>query len=156
MPLSSWTASLTNPDMAKVKTSTFLRDSLILFLGVLAASYLLDGIQYESTPTLILVAIVLALLNMIIKPILVLFTLPFVIFTLGLGVLLINAVLLYFAGALVPGFEVLSFGTAFWGALIISLISIMVNIVFAPKGSIKVTYSKGTKRKIRGDDVIDV
>lgn len=143
--------------MAAAKPSTLLRDSLILFLGVLSASWLLDGIQYESATTLILVALVLSLLNMIVKPILVLFTLPFVIFTLGLGILLINAVLLYLAGTLVPGFEVESFGTAFFGALIISFISIMVNIVFAPrKPKITVTYSSGQKRKIRSDDIIDV
>ena len=143
--------------MAQMKASTFLRDSLILFLGVMAASWLLDGIQYESTPTLILVAVVLALLNMIVKPILVLFTLPFVIFTLGLGILLINAILLYLAGALVPGFDVMSFGTAFFGSLIISFISIMLNIVFGTKkAKIQVKYTGNPRQKIRSDDIIDV
>ena len=143
--------------MAEKKPSTLLRDCIILFLGVLAASWLLDGIQYESTPTLLLVALVLALLNAIVKPILVLFTLPFVIFTLGLGILVINAVLLYLAGALVPGFEVATFWTAFFGALIISFISVLVNIVFGPKkANITVSYSGGKTRKVRKDDVIDV
>ena len=142
--------------MANKSSFSLLRDSAILFMGVLASSYLLDGIQYESIPTLLMVAIVLVLLNMIVKPILVLFTLPFVIFTLGLGILLINAVLLYLAGALVPGFEVASFWTAFFGALIISFVSIMVNIVFAPKANVRITYSSGKTRKVRKDDVIDI
>ena len=145
------------------RSTAFLRDAAILFLGVLAASWLLDGIQYESTPTLLLVALVLSLLNMVVKPLLVLFTLPFVIFTLGLGVLLINAVLLYMAGALVPGYDVLTFGTAFLGALIISITSILVNIVLAPKSHVRVSWSVNGKsntreprKKISDKDVIDV
>ena len=149
--------------MPSQRPITFLRDSFILFLGVLAASWLLDGIQYESVPTLLMVALVLALLNMVVKPILVLFTLPFVIFTMGLGILLINAALLYLAGSLVPGYEVMGFGTAFLGALIISFISIIVNIVLAPKANVRVSWSvngknqsKRTRRRISDKDVIDV
>ena len=142
---------------------TFLRDAVVLFLGVLAASWLLDGIRYESTPTLLIVALVLALLNMVVKPMLVLFTLPFVIFTMGLGILLINAVLLYMAGALVPGFEVLTFGTAFLGALIISVISVIVNIVLAPKANVRMEWSVNrqgnisrSRKSIKNKDAIDV
>ncbi len=147
--------------MAEQRPQTILRDAIILFLGVLAATWLLDGIQVQSVTVSLVVALVLVLLNMVVKPVLVLFTLPFVIFTFGLGILLINAVLLYMAGALVPGFEVATFGTAFLGALIISLTSMIVNILLAPKGSfkVKVTTSRGgtqTRRKIRDKDVIDV
>ena len=151
--------------MPSQRPITFLRDAVILFLGVLAASWLLDGIQYESTPTLLIVALVLALMNMVVKPILVLFTLPFVIFTLGFGILLINAALLYMAGALVPGYEVLTFGTAFLGALIISVISVLVNIVLAPKSNNGVSMSWSVNRRgdisrsrksIKNKDAIDV
>lgn len=150
--------------MPSQRPITFLRDAVILFLGVLAASWLLDGIQYESTPTLLIVALVLALMNMVVKPILVLFTLPFVIFTLGFGILLINAVLLYMAGALVPGYEVLTFGTAFLGALIISVISVLVNIVLAPKSNnISMSWSVNrrgdisrSRKSIKNKDAIDV
>jgi putative membrane protein len=151
--------------MPSQRPITFLRDAVILFLGVLAASWLLDGIQYESTPTLLIVALVLALMNMVVKPMLVLFTLPFVIFTLGFGILLINAVLLYMAGALVPGYEVLTFGTAFLGALIISVISVLVNIVLAPKSNNNISMSWSVNRRgdisrsrksIKNKDAIDV
>jgi putative membrane protein len=67
--------------MPSQRPTTFFRNAAILFLGVLAATYILDGIQVESTTTLVLVALVLALLNMVVKPLLVLFALPFVIFT---------------------------------------------------------------------------
>ena len=101
--------------MPSKRPSNVLRDAVILFLGVLAATWLLDSIQVESTTTLLVVALVLTVLNMVVKPLLVLFTLPFVILTMGLGVLLINAVLLFLAGQLVPGFIVPTFGTAFLG-----------------------------------------
>ena len=138
-----------------------LRDAIILFLGVLAATYLLDSIEVESTVTLIVVALVLTLLNLIVKPLLVLFTLPFVIFTFGLGILLINAVILYLVGSLIPGFFVPTFGTAFLGALIISLVSIIVNMFLSPRPRIRVNYnvsgrSHRGRRPIKKDDVIDV
>ncbi|MGA1205029.1 MAG: phage holin family protein [Opitutales bacterium] len=149
--------------MPSQRPTTILRDAGILFLGVLAATWLIDGIQAESTPTLVIVAIVLTLLNMVVKPLLVLFTLPFVIFTLGLGILIINAILLFLAGQLVPGFEVLTFGTAFLGALVISLVSFMVNIVLAPKSNVRVAWSVNrgnnihrSRKTINKKDVIDV
>jgi putative membrane protein len=146
--------------MPRPSSTIFFRDTIILFLGVLAATWLLDSIQAESTTTLLLVALVLALLNVVLKPILVLFTLPFVIFTFGLGILLINAVLLYLAGALVPGFFVPGFGTAFLGALIISLITMGVNLILAPRPKVHFSWSSSgsnrSRRTISKKDVIDV
>jgi len=149
--------------MPSQRPTTFFRNAAILFLGVLAATYILDGIQVESTTTLVLVALVLALLNMVVKPLLVLFALPFVIFTMGLGILLINAVLLTLAGVLIPGFDVATFGTAFLGSLIISAISLTVNILLAPKSTIRVNWSVNggknvhrSRKTINKKDVIDV
>jgi putative membrane protein len=149
--------------MPSKRPSTVLRDAVILFLGVLAATWLLDSIQVESTTTLLVVALVLTLLNMVVKPLLVLFTLPFVILTMGLGVLLINAVMLFLAGQLVPGFIVPTFGTAFLGALVISLVSLIVNIFLSPRPRMRVQWNVSTgspnrsRRSIGGkDDAIDV
>jgi putative membrane protein len=149
--------------MPSQRPSTFLRNAAILFLGVLASSWMIDAIQAESTPTLIIVALVLALLNAVIKPILVLMTLPFVILTMGLGILLINAVLLFLAGQLIPGFDVPTFGTAFLGALVISLVSLGVNMILPPRPNIEVSWSVNrtgganrTRKTISKKDVIDV
>ncbi|MGC9451849.1 MAG: phage holin family protein [Oceanipulchritudo sp.] len=146
--------------MASVRSRNILRDAVILFLGVLAATWLLDSIEVESATTLLVVAMVLTLLNMVVKPLLVLFTLPFVILTMGLGVLLINAVLLFLAGQLVPGFFVPTFGTAFLGSLIISLVSLTVNLFLSPRPNLRVHWSSSqsrrTRRSIKKDDVIDV
>jgi len=146
--------------MPRPTAKTFLRDALILFLGVIAATWLVNPIQAESTTTLLLVALVLAFFNVILKPVLVFFALPFVIFTFGLGIILINAVLLYLAGQLVPGFIVPSFGSALLGALIISLIALGVNLFLAPRPRIQVRWSGSAsvrqRRTISKRDVIDV
>jgi putative membrane protein len=149
--------------MPRPSSRIFLRDTLILFFGVLAATGLLSGIEAESTLTLILVALVLAGLNVILKPLLVFFTLPFVIFTFGLGILLINALLLLLAGQLVPGFTVPTFGTAFLGSLIISFIAMAVNLFLAPRPNIRMTWSQSgghsahrRRQTLSRRDVIDV
>ena len=149
--------------MARSNPFTFLRDTTILFLGVLGASWIIDPIEAETTTTLVIVALVLALFNVVLKPILVLFALPFVIFTFGLGIFVINAILLYLAGQLIPGFAVPGFGAAFLGALVISVINLAVNMVFSPRPKVRVNLNMNAgnsgpraKRKISNKDVIDV
>jgi len=149
--------------MPRPSSRVLLRDTLILFAGVLVASQLISGITAESLMTLILVGLVLAGLNVILKPILVLFTLPFVVFTFGLGLLLINAVLLMFAGFLVPGFYVDGFVNAFFGALLISLVSLGVNLFLAPRPLVRVRWhsrndgsSYRSRRTLQRGDYIDV
>lgn len=148
--------------MPRPSSTIFLRDAVILFLGILSATWLVSPIQAESTGTLLLVALVLALLNVILKPILVLFTLPFVIFTFGLGLLLINAVLLFLAGQLVPGFSVPTFGSALLGALVVSLINLAVNLLLAPRPKVRFSRSATAnrthrpRRSVSNKDVIDV
>jgi putative membrane protein len=147
--------------MPRPNSLIFLRDTIILFFGVLSASWLIEPIHAESTVTLILVALVLAIFNVILKPILVLFALPFVIFTFGLGILLINAVLLYLAGQLVPGFVVGGFGASFLGALIISLITMGVNLILSPRPKVRISWNTKasrprSRRSISNKDVIDV
>ncbi|NBD37346.1 MAG: phage holin family protein [Verrucomicrobia bacterium] len=147
--------------MSQLSRNSFLRDSLVLFIGVLIATAVVGPIKAESTLTLLLVALVLALLNVLLKPLLVFFALPFVIFTFGLGILLINALLLLLAGAVVPTFTVPGFGIALLGALVISICSVIVNIFLSPRPQVQVrwTNSGGSvkRRRTRKDeDVIDV
>ncbi|MDX2108666.1 MAG: phage holin family protein [Verrucomicrobiota bacterium] len=104
-----------------------LQNALIVALGVFLASYLLDGIHYDNKQALLLVVVLLTLFNLFLRPVLILFTLPFVIFTLGLGVWLINSVLFFVAGRAVSGFHVDNFWDAIWGALIVSLTTMIAN-----------------------------
>ncbi|QEE48330.1 phage holin family protein [Flavobacterium alkalisoli] len=85
---------------------------------VLLLSHLLPGVRVDGWGSALLVALVLGLLNIFVKPLLVLFTLPATIFTLGLFLLVINAVIILLCVELVPGFYV----DGFWYALLFSLI----------------------------------
>ena len=93
-------------------------------------SYLLTGIKFDSFWTAIIVAIVLAILNAIVRPILILFTLPITIFTFGLFLFVINAIIILFAEKLVSGFRV----DGFWWALLFSLLlSFLTSILYREK-----------------------
>ncbi|MBI2813699.1 MAG: phage holin family protein [Opitutae bacterium] len=122
---------------------------LVLALGVALSTKIVPGISYDSGLTLLTVVLLLSFLNVVVKPILMLFALPFIILTLGIGIWFINAVLLYFAGRLVDGFHVSGFGAALWGALIVSLTNlIMTRLLTPPKPP--------AKPPARRDDVIDI
>ncbi|MGF1484112.1 MAG: phage holin family protein [Opitutales bacterium] len=142
----------------------------LIVLGVLTSAWIFDGIDYgQSWPTLLLVAVVLSLLNGFIKPLLILFAFPFVVFTLGLGVALINALLLLLADLIIPAFEVRGFWNALGGAVVISAISFMGNVLVGTS-SVRVRHAKQpgpnhsripfrppSQRKQRpGEEVIDV
>lgn len=96
-------------------------------LAIILASYVLPGIRIESTTALIMAALVLGLLNSVVRPILILLTLPITVATLGIFLLFVNAVTLWLAAKIVPGFDVV--GTSFiWAALLITIISWLLNI----------------------------
>jgi len=110
----------------------FITRWLLSALGLALTAWLVPGIEVHNGTTLFIAALVLGLLNAIVKPLLILFTLPLTILTLGLFLLVINAILFLLAAHLVPGFEVHGFWPAFWGALVLSLIS----LVLSPLGKI--------------------
>jgi putative membrane protein len=93
-------------------------------------SYLLEGIKFDSFWSAIVVAIVLAVLNAIIKPILILLTLPITLFTFGLFLFVINALMILLAEKLVDGFSV----DGFWWALLFSLLlSLLTSLLYKEK-----------------------
>jgi putative membrane protein len=127
---------------------------LILALGVTLATKLIPGIRCDDGGTLVAVVLLLSLFNAILKPVLVLFTLPFILLTLGLGMIVINALLFLAAGRLVSGFHVASFGSAIGGALVISLTNLVLNRMTrgtppppAPPGG------PAARREARGDAI---
>ena len=99
---------------------------LISAIAVILVAYFLPGVTVDSFLTAIIVAIVLAVLNALLKPVLILFTIPITILTLGLFLLVINAAIILLTDALIDGFEVRSF---LW-ALIFSLILSIVTSIF--------------------------
>ena len=94
---------------------------LITAALVMVISYFMKGVIVEQFTTAIIVAIVLGLLNLFVKPVLVLFTLPVTFFTLGLFLLVINAVIILLCDEFVDGFSVSSFWTAMLFSIILSL-----------------------------------
>ena len=126
-----------------------------------AVEILRDHITVQRQSDLLIAALLLGLLNAFVRPILLLLALPLVIFTLGLFTLVINAVLLYFVGVLLaPHFHVDSFGFAFLGALIISIVSTFLHIATGLSGNARIAISRRPPPPPppgkKDDDVIDV
>lgn len=92
-------------------------------VALLAVAYLLPGIIVASFGAALIAALALGLVNMLVKPVLVLLTLPITIVTLGLFLIVINALLFWFVGSVLKGFQVNGFWWAAGGAILYSLIS---------------------------------
>ena len=107
---------------------------LVLALGVVIATRVVPGIHCSDFGSLIAVVILLSLFNAILRPVLVLFTLPFIIVTMGLGIVVINAILFLFVGRLVDGFTVSGFWPAVGGSLVVSLTNFVVNAATRSSG----------------------
>lgn len=96
---------------------------LINALALLALPYLFTSIHVEGFGTALVAALVLGLINTLIRPVLVLLTLPVTLLTLGLFIFVINGLLFWFVGSFVKGFTVEGFWTAVFGAIVYSVIS---------------------------------
>lgn len=140
----------------------FLGNWAINTLSVAVAALILrNHIHYKGPVSLIIASLLLGVLNAFVRPILMFLALPLLVFTLGLFTLVINALLLYFVGVLMgSNFQVDSFGFAFLGALIISIMSIFLNIMTGMGGNTRVTFRRGPPPPRppdkKDDDVIDV
>lgn len=106
----------------------FLIHWLTVAIALSAAAWLLPGVAVDSTEALLIAALVLGFVNGIVRPVLVILTLPITVLTLGLFYLVVNGVAFLLAAYLVPGFEVFSFGSAVLGALVVSLVSWFVGL----------------------------
>ena len=141
----------------------FLQSWLINTLAVLVAVLILHGhIRYGRPVDLLLASLLLGILNAFVRPILRFFALPLLIFTLGLFTFVINALMLYGVGWLMEllglQFTVDSFGAAFLGAIIISIMSIALNALTGV-GNTRVTFQRRQRPPPKSDDdgpVIDV
>jgi putative membrane protein len=100
---------------------------LLSGLAVMLTSYLLPGVRVEHYGYALLVAALLSIVNVVVKPVLIIFTIPITIFTLGLFLLVINALMILLVSWLVPAFQV----DGFWWALAFSLILSVFNSMFS-------------------------
>lgn len=133
--------------------SQLLMRWLVLALGVMLATRLVPGIHCDDGLTLFVVVVLLSFFNAILKPMLVLFTLPFIIVTMGLGVVVINALLFLLVGRLVSGFEVAGFWPAVGGSLVVSITNWLASAFVRNAGA---PPKPPPPKPPRNDDVIDV
>lgn len=99
----------------------------IATLSILVASRLIPGVYLEDLVTAFVVALVLGTLNLFVKPILILLTLPITVLTLGLFTFVISALMVLLTSSLVPGFQLVSIWTALFFSIVVTLISSFLN-----------------------------
>ena len=116
---------------------------------MLLASQIIPGLEITSVASGVAAVVILSFLNAIIRPILYLLSAPFILVTLGLFMMLINAFLLHVVAFFVKGFLVSGFWPAVGGALIISLVSGILNLWISEQGHIEMVTRHQSGRKIR-------
>jgi putative membrane protein len=108
--------------------SGFLVHWLVVAASLWVATRLVSGVTVSDWVALAIAALVLGLVNALLRPVLLLLTLPITIVTLGLFYLVVNGLAFGLAAALVPGFSVTSFGAAVLGALVVSVVSWLIGM----------------------------
>ena len=121
-------------------------------VAVLLASAIVVGIEVQSIEAGLAAVIVLALLNALVRPILYFLSLPFIILTLGLFMVIINALLLLFVAFMVKGFVVAGFWPAVWGAVLISVVSSILNLWVSEEGHVEVVVHRRKPPRIVNSD----
>ena len=99
---------------------------LVNAAALYVAVKLIPGIEASDTQAILIAAVVIGLINATLKPIAVLLTLPLTVITLGLFYLLVNGAMLYLTAAITPGFELADFGSAVLGAIVISIVGMLL------------------------------
>jgi len=115
---------------------------LITALGLWVASLLIHRMQFSSPWTLIAAALLLGLANALIRPLIVLLTLPITIVTLGLFLLVVNAAMLGLVAAILPGFSLGGFFPAVFGSIIVGVTSWLASWFVGPRGRIEMMYTR--------------
>ena len=116
----------------------FIVRTLISMLGLLVASGLLSSVEIDGTGTFILSAILLGLVNAVIRPVAILLTLPLTVLTLGLFIFVVNAAMFGLVAAILDNFYVAGFWSALFGSLIVSITSTVASWYVGPKGRFEV------------------
>lgn len=118
----------------------FVLRLLVVALGLWLASVLVPGIEVRGVLTLLGAALLLGIVNAIVRPLVILLTLPITILTLGLFLLVINAGMLALVAWLFDDFQIADFWSAFFGAIVVSLTGWIASYFIGPRGHIEVIY----------------
>ena len=112
---------------------SFLVRWLVTAVALVVCARLVPGIVFTSTQVLLISALVLGLVNAVVRPVMVVLTLPITVLTLGIFLLVVNGAALGIAAWLVPGFRVAGLGSAVLGALVVSLVSFLLGRLLEPR-----------------------
>ena len=107
----------------------FLLTWLVTAISLMITAYIVPGFIVSSFFAALIAAVILGLVNAIVKPLLVLLTLPLTILTLGLFLFIINAITIWLAGLLTPGFAVVGFLPALVGSIVLTVVTSVINFV---------------------------
>jgi putative membrane protein len=113
----------------------FLAHCAITALSLWLASFIFRGISFSSKKMLFVASILLGLVNGIIRPIVIILTIPLTLVTFGLFLLVINALMMLLVAAIVPGFKVSGFWTAFFASIFVTLLSLFLGEFILPEGN---------------------
>ena len=115
----------------------FLAHWGVTALALWLTSFIFHGISFSSKKSLLISALLLGFVNAVIRPVVIILTIPLTLVTFGLFLLVINAVMMLLVSALVPGFRISGFWTAFFASILVTLISIFVSmLIFGPEDSL--------------------
>jgi putative membrane protein len=120
----------------------FILRALIASLGLWAATEILDGLTIDDAFTLVLAGVLLGLVNAVVRPFVLLLSLPALLFTLGLFLLVVNAGMLGLVALMLKGFHIEGFWTAIAGSLIVSVVSWVGSWFIGPRGKVEVIRIK--------------
>jgi len=124
---------------------------IVTTIAVVAAAWLVPGITVDGTSASLGAALLLGIFNAFIRPILLLLSAPLILLSLGLFILIVNALLLMLVPTFVPGFHVEGFSSAFWGALVIGLISWVLSAFFrGSDGRVHLLTHHAQVKRVRG------
>jgi len=123
----------------------------ITTVAVMVASSIIHGIRYDSAASLIGAALLLGIFNAFLRPILLILSAPLILLTLGLFILVVNGLMLLLVPSIVIGFHVDTFASAFWGAIVISIVSWILSAFFrGSDGRVHVLTHHTQIRRVRG------
>lgn len=117
----------------RIKFMVLLVRWILFALAIIFVAWLVPGIEVENFQSAMLVTVIIALINIFIRPLIVFITLPINILTLGIFTLVINALLLMLAGYLAPGVDVEGFLSAFIGSVVLAFLGLIINMVTIDK-----------------------
>ena len=124
-------ASEVMPFDSTIQPMRFLLRLLLNGIAIIVAAWFVPGVQLAGIVPALLAGALLGFVNALVRPILLLLTLPFTLITLGLFIFVVNAICFALTAALVPGFEISGFFSAFFGAIVVSLVSWVLNAMLA-------------------------